>query len=68
MININIFTDAETRALFEHQRRIADRDKDKRRRAMREYRKFLDYLENAGKISTEEKVELEHYRMEDRHV
>ena len=68
MIDFNQFNEAESAALMEHQRRIADRDKDKRRRAMREYRKFLDYLERIGRITPAQKTKLEYWRMEERHV
>ena len=66
-IDITAFNEAERAALLEHQRRIADRDKEKRRRAMKEYRKFLDYLEAAGRITPAQKTKLEYWRMEERH-
>lgn len=58
----------ELQALKEHQRRIADRDKDKRRRAMHEYRKFCDYLVMVGRLTKEQGVKLWAYRMDERHV
>lgn len=60
--------DAERRALIEHQRRITERDKDKRRRAIRSYRVFLDYLELIGHINKAQRDKLEYWRMEGRHV
>lgn len=69
MIDIYIrLSDAEQRALKTHLTRIEDRDKHKRRRAMREYNRFLDYLEASGRISEPERVKMETYRLERRHV
>lgn len=68
MIKLSKMTDAEVNALREHQRKIADRDKNKRRRAVKNYLVFIDYLERIGRITPEERNELEYYRMEDRHI
>lgn len=60
--------DHERAALREHQKRIRDRDKGKRHRAKKEYRKFIDYLVSIKRLTPEQGVALENYRMEDRHV
>ena len=60
--------ETELQALKEHQARIRVRDKDKRRRAMNEYRKFCDYLVMVGRLTREQGVKLWAYRMEERHV
>lgn len=67
-ININEFSEAELAALRAHQQKIQTPDKDKRRRAVKEYRVFLDYLERIGRITPEEKTHLECMRIEGRHV
>lgn len=58
----------ERRALREHQTRIRSRDKNKRRRAMNEYRQFCDYLVRVGRLTKEQGVKLWAYRMDERHV
>ena len=69
MVDIYIrLSDAEQRALKTHLTRIEDGDKHKRRRAMREYNRFLDYLEASGRISEPERAQMEAYRLERRHV
>ena len=56
----------EQKAFYEHQKKIADRDLDKRRRAMRDYRRYLDYLLLIGRISQGERDALEYYRIDTR--
>jgi len=69
MLDIYIrLSDAEQRALKTHLMRIEDRDKHRRRKALKEYNRFLDYLEASGRISEPERVKLETYRLETRHV
>lgn len=69
MIDIYIrLSEAEQRALKRHLTLIEDGDKHRRRRAMREYNRFLDYLEASGRISEPERVQMEAYRLERRHV
>ena len=53
----------EIDAMKTHQKRIQSRDKDERRRAMKEYRQFLDYLVGVGRIDVCQRNALEHYRM-----
>ena len=60
--------ETERAALFEHQKRIRDKDKEKRRRAKKEYRRFIDYLISVKRLTPEEGAALELFRMEDRHV
>jgi len=54
---------AEQEAYREHQRRIQAKDRNKRRRAVREYRTWLDYLVSVGRITPGEATEMEHYRI-----
>lgn len=69
MLDIYIrLSDAEQRALKTHLTRIEDGDKHRRRKALKEYNRFLDYLEASGRISEPERVKLETYRLETRHV
>ena len=64
MIDVYIrLTDAEQRALRRHLSRIDVGDKHKRVRAMREYRRFLDYLEAVGRITYAERLRLELFRL-----
>ena len=58
----------EMTAFRTHQERIAVRDKNKRRRAMQEYRKWLDYMVQIERITPRQRVLLECYRMNERHV
>lgn len=67
-IDVNMFRETELSALRQHQQRIKSRDKNKRARAMKEYRVFLDYLERIGRITPAQKVYLENFRLEDRQV
>lgn len=59
---------AEQAAYREHQRRIQVPDKDKRRRAMREYRTWLDYLARIGRITEAQAAKLEYFRLPERYV
>lgn len=69
MIDVYIrLNDAEQRALKTHLTRIEDRDKHRRWKALKEYNRFLDYLEASGRISEPERVKMETYRLERRHV
>lgn len=61
-------TDAERAAVLRCQRGIQSRDREKRRREMRKYRTFLDYLERMERITPEQRLRLETYRIEGRHV
>ena len=58
----------EMAAFKGHQERISVRDKDKRRRAMKEYRRWLDYMVQIERITPRQRVMLECYRMNERHV
>jgi 3-hydroxyacyl-CoA dehydrogenase len=58
----------ELAALRGYQVRLKDRDRDKRTRALRDYRKFIGYLERSGRITEEQRQMLEYYRIEDRHA
>lgn len=53
----------EKAAFAEHQRRIQVPDKDKRRRAVREYRTWLEYLVAVGRITQGEATEMEYCRI-----
>lgn len=69
MIDIYIrLSDAEQRALKRHLTLIEDGDKHRRRRAVRDYNRFLDYLEASGRITEQERVRLACYKLERRHV
>ena len=59
--------DAEIKALKEHLKRVGDRDRNKRIRAVREYRQWLDYLESMDRITPELRQRLEHFKLEERH-
>jgi hypothetical protein len=60
--------ESEIAALREHLIRIRNKDKDKRRRAKKDYRRFMDYLVSINRITPEQRTKLENFRMEDRHV
>ena len=64
----NRMRDHERSAFRAYQAGLADRDKDNRRRALKDYRTFLDYMEKIGRINREQRDFLEYYRMEERHV
>ena len=69
MIDIYIrLSDAEQRALNRHLNNIAYGDKHRRRKALKEYNAFLDYLEASGRITEPERVKMEYFRLERRHV
>lgn len=57
------FSVAEQRAFSQHIRRIDVGDRRKRVRAMRDYRRFLDYLEASGRITDTERQRLELFRL-----
>ena len=68
MIDVYIrLKDAEQRALRRHLSRIEVGDKHKRVRAMREYRRFLDYLEAVGRSTYAERLRLELFRLNREH-
>lgn len=57
---------AEIDALAKHLKAVRDPDRDKRFRAKKEYRIFLDYLVSVGRITPAMSVRLEHYKLHDR--
>ena len=64
----NSMRDHERSAFRAYQVGLADHDTNKRRRALKEYRVFLDHLERIGRVTPEQRNFLEYYRMEERHV
>ena len=59
---------AELDALKRHLIAIRDPDRDKRYRAKKEYRRFLDYLTSINRITPAMRNRLEHYKLEARHT